>query len=100
MLVPLTTDVRFSYSYVEEIDIIQRIDGVEDYTGDIVFISLYDDYYFGAGVSYNLSDRFTIGASAFISLKTLDYRFVVETKAMQNSDTVYSHGVPEAFYFA
>ncbi len=99
-LVPLTKNVKFGYFYNEELDIIKRLDGNEDYTGEIIYKNEYDDYYVGGGVSYKLSDRFTIGASAFVSIKILEYTSNIAMKAMQDTDTVYSQGVPEPFYFA
>jgi len=99
-LVPLTTDVRFNYLYRQEIDILTRLDGMEDYMGNIAYKVAYDDYYLGGGISFALSDQFIIGTSAFFSLKTLKYKYTATLKAMQNSDTVYVQGIPESFYFA
>jgi len=99
-LVPLTTDVRFNYLYDTVVDIIHRLDGLENYEGNIMYKSSYDDYYLGGGVSYKLSDRFTTGISGFFSLKSLKYRYATSLRAMQNSDTVYSQGIPEPYYSA
>ena len=98
-LVPLTRNVKFGYFYNDELDIIKRLDGNEEYIGEIIYKNEYDDYYVGGGVSYKLSDRFSIGASAFVSIKILDYTSNIAMKAMQDTDTVYSQGVPEPFYF-
>jgi hypothetical protein len=99
-LVPLNNNVKFSYYYHDTLDIIKRLDGNEDYVGEIVYKNEYDDYYIGGGLSYNLSDRFTIGASLFVSYKDMEYRTNLALKAMQDTDTVYSQGIPEPFYFA
>lgn len=99
-LVPITNDVKFSYYYADELDILKRLDGEESYTGEIVYKYAYDDYYFGGGLSNKLSDRFTIGGSLFISYKEMEYRTNLAMKAMQDTDTVYSNGEPEPFYFA
>jgi hypothetical protein len=99
-LVPITYNIKFTYLYDDELEIINRLDGEEDYTGKIGYKYRYDDYYVGGGLSLNISDRFTMGASSFLSIKVLDYGKTISRKAMQNSDTVYSNGVPEPFYSA
>lgn len=99
-LVPLTKNIKFSYLYYDKLNIIDRLDGNEDYIGEINYINQYDDYYVGGGVSYKLSDQFTIGASMFVSYKVLNYQSTIAMKAMQDTDTIYSHGIPEPFYFA
>ena len=99
-LVPLTRNIKFTYLFYDELDIIKRLDGPEDYIGEIVYRNQYDDYYVGGGLSYELSDRFSIGFSLFVSIKVLEYRSTLATKAMQETDTVYSNGIPEPFYFA
>lgn len=99
-LVPLTNNIKFSYFHDDELDIIKRLDGPEDYVGEITYRNHYNDYYVGGGLSHILSDIFTVGASMFVSIKTLEYRNNVVMKAMQNTDTVYSNGEPEPFYFA
>lgn len=98
-LVPITNDFEFTYNYADELDIIKRLDGNENYFGEIVYKNAYTDYYVGGGLSYKLSDRFTIGGSLFISYKELEYRTNQAMKAMQDTDTVYSNGEPEPFYF-
>ncbi len=99
-LVPLHLDINYSYLHHDPLDIIKRLDGNEDYLGEILYKNEYDDYYIGGGLSYNLSDRITIGASLFVSYKQIKYKTNLLLKAMQDTDTVYSNGVPEPFYFA
>ncbi len=99
-LVPLHIDVEYTYIQHDTLDIIKRLDGNEDYLGEIFYKNEYDDYYIGGGLSYKLSDRFTIGASLFVSYKQMYYITNLFTKAMQDTDTVYSNGVAEPFYFA
>ncbi len=36
-LVPLTKNVKFGYFYNDELDIIKRLDGAEEYTGEIMY---------------------------------------------------------------
>ncbi len=99
-LVPLTYKVNFTYLYNDQLEVINRLDGIEEYTGEIGYKFKYDDFYAGGGVSKKISERFTIGASGFLSVKVMDYGLIISRKAQQNSDTVYSNGVPEPFYFA
>ena len=99
-LVPITTDVRFEFLFHDQLDIIHRLDGIEEFTGQITYRDKYSDYFVGGGIGYEINELFTIGVSSFFSIKFLDYFSSVQSKAMQNSDTVYSGGVPEPFYFA
>lgn len=99
-LVPISNDYEFTYNYADELDIINRLDGDESYLGEIVYKNAYTDYYVGGGLSYKLSERFTIGGSLFISYKEMEYATDLTMKAMQETDTVYSNGEPEPFYFA
>ena len=99
-LVPLHLDVEYNYISYQNLDIIKRLDGNEDYLGELNFQNAYDDYYVGGGVSYILSERFTVGASVFISYKQMDYAASIDLKALQNADTVFSNGNPEPFYVA
>ncbi len=99
-LVPSTYNIEFTYLYNEQLEIINRLDGEEEYTGKIGYKYKYDDYFLGLGISKKISDRFTMGASSFFSIKVQDYANTVSRKAMQNSDTVFSNGVPEPFYSA
>ena len=100
IIVPITYNIKFTYLYNEQVEVINRLDGLEEYTGKIGYKYFYDDYYAGGGLSKKISDRFTMGASGFVSIKVLDYAKTISRKAMQNSDPVYSNGVPEPFYFA
>ena len=99
-LVPLHLDVEYNFVSNQNLDIIKRLDGNEDYLGELNFKNAYDDYYVGGGVSYRLSDRISVGGSVFISYKQMDYAAGLDLKALQNSDTVYSNGAPEPFYIA
>ena len=99
-LVPLHLDEEYNISSYQDLDIIKRLDGNEDYLGELAYKYIYDDYYVGGGVSYILSDRISVGASIFVSYKQLDYTTGVALKAMQDADTIYSDGVPESFYAA
>lgn len=99
-LVPLTKNIQYNYVFENELDIIERLDGNEDYSGQISYLNKYNDYYVGGGFSYKLSDQFTIGASSFLSVKIMDYSSIIAIKAMQDTDTIYSQGIPESYYFA
>ena len=65
LLVPITYNINFSYLYNDQVEVINRLDGIEEYTGEIGYKYKYDDFYAGGGVSKKISERFTIGASGF-----------------------------------
>ena len=76
-MVPITYNIKFTYIYNEQVEVINRLDGVEEYTGKIGYKYLYDDYYAGGGLSKKISDRVTMGASGFLSIKVLDYGKII-----------------------
>lgn len=97
-LVPITYNINFTYLYNDQLEVINRLRGIADFTGEIRY--KYDDFNVGGGLSKKISDRFTIGASGFLSVKIMDYGLIVSRKARQHTDTIYSNGVPQPFYSA
>jgi hypothetical protein len=100
VLTPIKKDYRIDYFYEDRLDIINRLDGPETYTGRIIFKDKYKDLYFGGGLSWKLNELFSIGVSSFLSVKILEYSSYVGMQAAPDSSIVYADGVPEPYYSA
>jgi len=90
----------FSLQYNDEIDVIDRTQGLENYSGFLKYVRSYEDIYVGYGLSYKLSDSFYIGASSFLSTKFADYEYEQETHAFQKGDSVNVSNTVEAKYIS
>lgn len=99
-LAPVSEELSFRINHDKTLDIIDRIDGDEFYNGFLEYRYIYKDTWIGFGTSYQLFDRFLIGGSTFLSVKTLDYFYSRRSTAFQDQDPIFSGGVPEPFYSA
>jgi len=81
-------------------DLIHRSYGVESYSGYLRYSRRYDDLYMGLGGSYRINDKFSLGASTFLSVKLMDYDYRQLASAFQDSDSVTIDGVNEPMYVA
>jgi hypothetical protein len=100
VLTPISKDHRIDFFYEKRLDIIKRLDGMETYTGRIIFKNKYKDNYIGGGLSWKLNDRISVGISGFLSLKNFEYGSVVSMEALPDNDTIYANGEPESYYSA
>lgn len=100
ILSPVSEEVRFSLQHEVEIDIIQRTTGPEVYTGYLNYYRKYDDTWIGAGLSYEFSKNFYVGASLFVSTKVLKYSYTQSAQAYQEKDSVLVGNQMEAKYIA
>jgi len=100
ILSPVSEEMTYTIQHNDELDIIQRMDGLESYTGYLKYSRKYDDTWVGFGASYKLSDQFFIGASSFLSIKLLKYQYRTHTMAYQDSDTIIVNNQPEPKYIA
>ena len=97
---PVTEDIEYTLQHFDEIDIIERMEGLETYSGYLNYGRKYDDTWGGFGLSYEFSKRFYIGGSSFFSYKSLKYHNIRSASAFQESDSVYINQVLEPSYFA
>jgi hypothetical protein len=89
VLSPVSEEMRYTIQYFDELDIIQRTEGPETYSGYLKYSRTYDDTWIGFGTSYRLSDNFYIGGSTFLSVKTFEYQYRTLAQAYQESDSVH-----------
>jgi hypothetical protein len=100
ILSPVSDEMRYTIQYFDELDIINRTVGPEQYSGYLKYSRTYDDTWIGFGTSYKLSDNFYIGGSTFLSVKTFEYQYRTLAQAYQESDSVLIGQNMEAVYIA
>ena len=99
-LSPVSEEVNFTAQYEDELELINRTQGLEVYEGYLKYSRRYDDYYVGAGLSYTVSEKISVGLSSFVSVKTMRYTYQQDAQAYQNTDSVLVGNSIEARYIA
>jgi hypothetical protein len=100
ILSPVSEEINYTIQHDDELDIIQRMEGLETYSGYLKYSRKYDDTWAGFGVSYKISNRFFIGASSFLSIKLLKYQYRKHTMAYQDTDSIIVNNHLEPKYIA
>ena len=100
ILSPVSEEVNFTVQHFDELDLIQRMEGLETYSGYLKYSRKYDDTWVGFGLSYKISDQFYIGGSSFLSVKLLKYQYRKQTRAYQETDTIIVNDQPVPKYVA
>ena len=100
ILSPTSEEFTYTIQHFDELDLIQRTNGLETYSGYLKYNRKYDDTWVGFGASYRLSDNVYIGASSFLSIKVLKYQFSRQTEAFQENDSVLVNDILEPRYIA
>ena len=78
-------------------DIYPSIPGTEGYSNLYSTIIRYNDVWIGGGASYKISDKFSVGLSSFISIKSLDNKLTKSINIIPNYDSLQSSD-PDAIY--
>ncbi|MFC2107494.1 hypothetical protein ACFLRY_04065 [Bacteroidota bacterium] len=94
------SNIRLSHAEDKVIDILKDLPGEERYFGSYNQENIFRDDYFGAGLSYRLSENLVMGSSMFISVKSLKTHRDLEIEAGPLSDTVYIGANPIPAYSA
>lgn len=92
-------EVPFTLQHFDTLDVMSQIDGNEVYSGYLNYRRKYDDTWIGYGLSYQLKPRLYIGASMFVSVKTMKYNFNTEAMAYPPGDSILVAGSPQPAYF-
>ncbi len=92
--------VSLSNSVEKKVDILKSLPGEERYLGNYRYEMDFSDYWIGIGASYKLSERWSMGASMFASIKTMYFREILSTRAHPLSDTIYDGEEQIPFYIA
>ena len=87
---------RFDINYYnsQEINIIKSSPGLENYESSFKYFLDYSDNWFGAASAYDVSDRFKIGVTLFLSASYISYQTTTNTIAFSPTDTTWVNGVP------
>lgn len=100
VLSPISEEIDFTIQYIDELELINRTQGSETYSGYLRYSRKYDDTWFGFGVSYQLSEQFYVGLSSFVSYKSLKYQYSQLAQAYQETDSVVVDQNMEPRYIA
>jgi len=65
----------------QEIDILARYEGLERYFAVVQTQNVFRDDWIGAGWSWKLNPRLSVGVSMFVTIKSLKYRYDVNIEA-------------------
>jgi len=65
----------------QEIDILARYEGLERYFAVVQTQNLFRDDWIGAGWSWKISPRFSVGISMFVTIKSIEYRYDLNIEA-------------------
>jgi len=87
---------KFDISYYNksEIDIIERTPGPENYDVAFKYFLDFHDNWFGFATSYDVNEKFKVGASLFLSAAYLSYRTQTQTLASSMTDTTWVDSIP------
>lgn len=87
---------RFDINYYDsrEIDVISSSPGLENYNVAFRYFLEYRDHWFGIASAYDVSEKFKIGTSLFVSASYLSYRTSTSATAFSTNDTLWVDGVP------
>ncbi|MGI9531094.1 hypothetical protein [Lutimonas sp.] len=88
ILSPVSEEVNFTIQHTDEVDIIERTLGLENYDGYLKYSRKYEDIWVGAGFSYELSENLSVGFSTFLAVKTMKYTYQQDADAYQKTDSV------------
>ena len=100
ILTPVKEESEYTLQHFDELDIIQRTEGVETYSGYLKYLRRYNDTWIGFGSSYKLTDQIYIGLSSFLTIKSLKYQYNYQSQAFQEGDSVVVGQSTEPKYIA
>lgn len=100
ILSPVSEEMEYTIQYSDVKEIIARTLGPELYSGYLQYYRKYDETWVGFGVSYKIGDNIYLGASSFIGINVLKYRFQLLSQAFQENDSVIADQNLEPRYIA
>jgi hypothetical protein len=100
LFTPVSEGIDYTLQHFDSLDLIERTEGVETYSGYLNYSRKYDDLYIGLGGSYHITDKLSVGSSLFVSIKTMKYEYRKLASAYQDADTVFVDDIPEPRYLA
>ncbi|MBC8320631.1 MAG: hypothetical protein H8E34_07905 [Bacteroidetes bacterium] len=87
---------RFDINYYDSrnIDVLSSSPGPENYNVAFTYFLEYSDNWFGLAGSYDVSERFKIGSSIFLSTTHIAYKTSTSAIAFSPTDTLWVDGIP------
>lgn len=82
----------------ELIDVLPRFEGKERYNAFYSYANKYRDDWLGFGGSHRLNEQWVLGASMFVTARSLNYSYLVDIEAGPTLD--YSDGAETPYYTA
>lgn len=93
-------NVKMTHSEDKIMDILANLEGKERYIGTFRASQYFRDDWVGFGGSYKIDKTLTIGISMFLSIKNLEYQYLLDIEAYPLNDTVYHNNLAVPFYSA
>ena len=90
----------FTTSVDKNIDIIQYLPGEERYFAMFQYKNEYRDDWFGVGSSWKINPALFIGTSMFLTVRSLEYSYLLDIEAFTIEDSVYVENQLIPFYSA
>ncbi len=91
--------IEMTSSIDQTLDILTNVPGEERYYSYFQYRNIYRDDWVGFGGSLKLSPKFFVGASMFVSIKTMEYTYTLDLEAFP-LDSVFVDGQYLPFYSA
>jgi hypothetical protein len=92
--------LQFSTAVDKNMDIIQSLPGEERYFAMFQYLNSYRDDWIGAGSSWKINPNLFIGASMFVSVRTLENSYSLDIEAYPLDDSIYVDDQLVPFYSA
>ncbi len=91
---------EFAANVDRQEDVLKHLPGEERYFAFLQYRHLYRDDWVGAGGSWNLGQALYLGASMFVSVRSLDYHFSTDIDAFPVQDSIQTGQGYAPFYSA
>lgn len=91
-------DIDIVASTTGEFDVYPSLSDEERFSAMNEIVARYYDTWIGAGSAYKVSDKFSVGVSSFISIKSLFDKKTKSINVYPASDTVYYGTTPVPFF--
>lgn len=93
-------DMEMAHTEDKTIDILTNLSGKERYIGMFRTSQYFRDDWLGLGGSYKIDNALSVGISMFLSIKNLEYQYMLDIEAYPLTDTVYNNNLAVPFYSA
>jgi hypothetical protein len=96
----LKESIDLDYYNSRQLDVLSEIPGKENYSTSYTYQLNYIDNWIGLAGAYDLSERFKVGTSLFISIAQLNYKNLNSAVAFSPTDTIWVDNIPNPSFVA